>query len=80
MMALTRLDGATFYVNPHLVETVEATPDTVIMLVNGHRYVVREAVDQVIRAWREAEAKSGGRGAAFFPAARGDDDGQAGRG
>ncbi|HQH74687.1 MAG TPA: flagellar FlbD family protein, partial [bacterium] len=28
-------------------ETVEATPDTVITLVTGRKYIVREPVDQV---------------------------------
>lgn len=53
-MALTRLDGQTFYLNPILVETIEATPDTVILLTSGHRYVVRDSIDQVLRAWEGA--------------------------
>lgn len=48
MILLHRLDGAPFYLNAELVETVEATPDTVIVLVNGHRYIVREPVEEVI--------------------------------
>lgn len=35
-------------INADLIETIEATPDTVIMLVNGHRYVVEEPVDRVV--------------------------------
>lgn len=54
MMALSRLDGQTFYLNPVLVETVEATPDTVILLTSGHRYVVRDPVEVVRRAWEGA--------------------------
>ncbi|MGQ9461922.1 MAG: flagellar FlbD family protein [Candidatus Fervidibacter sp.] len=48
MVLVHRLDGAPFYLNAELVETVEATPDTVIVLVNGHRYIVREQVEEVI--------------------------------
>lgn len=54
MMALSRLDGQTFHLNPLLVETVEATPDTVILLTSGHRYVVRDPLEDVLRTWEDA--------------------------
>lgn len=43
-----RLDGTPFYLNAELVETVEATPDAVIMLINGHKYIVLEPVEEVV--------------------------------
>lgn len=49
MIKLTRLNGKEFVINADLIETVEATPDTVITLVNEHRYIVKEPVDEVIR-------------------------------
>ena len=49
MIALTRFDGTTFVLNTDLIEHAEATPDTVITLTNGHRFVVRESVDELIR-------------------------------
>ena len=49
VIELHRLHGnGTFYVNPDLVEMVEACPDTVITLVNKHRYVVDDSVETVI--------------------------------
>ncbi len=48
MVLLHRLDGTAFYLNAELVETVESTPDTVIVLNNGHRYIVREQAEEVI--------------------------------
>ncbi len=48
MILVHRLDGAPFYLNAELVETVEATPDTVIVLVNGHRYIVKEQIEDII--------------------------------
>ena len=48
MFLVHRLDETPFYLNAELVETVEATPDTVIVLTNGHRYIVRESVEEVI--------------------------------
>lgn len=56
MIAVTRRNGTCFALNPDLVERVEATPDTVITLVGGARYVVVETVDEVIRAVREFRA------------------------
>lgn len=51
MIKLTRLRGAggELVVNADLIETVEATPDTVITLTTGHKFIVQESVDEVIR-------------------------------
>lgn len=48
MIILTRLNGQEFAVNSDLVERVEATPDTVITLVDGNKHLVRESLDEVI--------------------------------
>ncbi|MDY7103140.1 MAG: flagellar FlbD family protein [Actinomycetota bacterium] len=48
MIRLTRLDGSNVVVNADLIETVEATPDTVLHLVNGNRYIVQESVDELV--------------------------------
>jgi len=48
LIEVTRLRGSKFVINADLIETIEATPDTVITLVNGHRYVVEEPVDKVV--------------------------------
>ena len=50
MVSLTRLTGARFALNPDLIERVDRTPDTVITLVDGTKYLVRESVDEVVRA------------------------------
>ncbi len=47
MIELTRLNGEVFVLNAELIETIAASPDTVVTLVNGHRYVVKESVDAV---------------------------------
>ncbi len=56
MIAVTRRNGTTFALNPDLIERVEATPDTVITLVAGTRYVVTETVEEVIREVRDFRA------------------------
>lgn len=35
-------------VNAELIETAEATPDTVVTLTTGRKLVVRESLDQLI--------------------------------
>ena len=43
------------YVNPDLIQTVEANPDTVISLTNGSKFVVAESPAEVallVRDWR----------------------------
>ncbi len=56
MITVTRLNGATFALNPDLIERVETTPDTIIILVDGAKYVVCESVDAIIANIRESKA------------------------
>lgn len=48
MIALTRLTGAQFALNPDLIERIDRTPDTVITLVDGTKYLVRESLDDIV--------------------------------
>jgi flagellar protein FlbD len=45
---LTRLNNKEFTINPDLIETAEATPDTVITLTTEKKYVVKESIDELI--------------------------------
>lgn len=47
VLKLTRLSGPVFALNPDLIERAEATPDTVVTLVNGSKYVIRESLDEL---------------------------------
>ncbi|MBM3266378.1 MAG: flagellar FlbD family protein [Candidatus Sericytochromatia bacterium] len=49
MISVTRLNHTEFVVNAELIETIEATPDTVVTLTSERKYVVRESVDEVVR-------------------------------
>lgn len=49
MIVLTRLSGSEFALNSDLIERVESTPDTVVTLVDGTKYVVAESVSDVVR-------------------------------
>ena len=48
MIKLTRLNGTPLVVNAELIESIEASPDTVLALATGNRYIVKEGVDEVI--------------------------------
>ncbi len=48
MVTLTRLTGVQFALNPDLIERVDHTPDTVITLVDGTKYLVQETLDEVV--------------------------------
>ena len=64
MIIVTRLHGASVAVNCDLIERVEAAPETVVTLVDGSRYVVRESVSEIvdkIRAFRASVVLLAGR-------------------
>jgi flagellar protein FlbD len=42
MVEVTRLDGKTYYVNPHQIEYIERNPDTTLTMLSGKKLVVRE--------------------------------------
>ena len=58
MITLHRLGHRTesLHLNPDLITTVEAHPDTVITLATGSRVVVAENPDQIATAVREWRA------------------------
>lgn len=49
MITLTHLKGEKIVLNADLIESLEATPDTVITLTTGKRIVVRESVPEVAK-------------------------------
>jgi flagellar protein FlbD len=52
MITLTRFSGSVFALNSDLIERVDSTPDTVITLVDGTKYVVTEGLHEVVAAIR----------------------------
>ncbi len=55
MIELTRLNGRPFAINADLIERIDVTPDTVLTLVDGAKYLVAESLEEVIariRAFR----------------------------
>ena len=56
MLHLTRLGGPVFALNPDLIERAEATPDTVVTLVNGSHFVIRESLEELSALIRDYRA------------------------
>src|SRR5689334_17687893 len=48
MITLTRLSGSVFVLNSDLIERIDATPDSVVTLIDGKKYVVAETLEQII--------------------------------
>ncbi len=77
MIAVHRITqpGHELFVNPDMIQVIEANPDTVIVLVNGTRVVVAESaaeITELVRAWRvsiltatEHPSPAAGRRAAY---------------
>jgi len=49
MIQATRLNGSSIYINPELIETIEKTPDTIITLTSGKKYVVKESIEELVK-------------------------------
>jgi flagellar protein FlbD len=47
MIELTRLNGNPMVVNSDLIKTAEASPDTMLTLINGEKLIVRETCAEV---------------------------------
>ncbi len=47
MIELTRLNGNPMVLNSDLIKMAEASPDTMLTLVNGEKLIVRETCKQV---------------------------------
>ena len=49
MITITRLDERVVVINADLIKMIEATPDTIITLINGDTIIVRDSVDEVVQ-------------------------------
>jgi flagellar protein FlbD len=48
MIRLTRLNHLPFVLNQDRIEHVESTPDTVVVMDNGQRFMVLETADELV--------------------------------
>jgi flagellar protein FlbD len=48
VIIVRRLTGQPFAINPDLIERIECTPDTILVLLDGTRYIVNESMDEIV--------------------------------
>ncbi len=48
MIEVTRLNGSSMVLNSDLIKTAEASPDTMLTLINGEKLIVREEPREVV--------------------------------
>lgn len=48
MIEVTRLNGNPMVLNSDLIKTAEASPDTMLTLINGEKLIVRETCAEVL--------------------------------
>ena len=58
MICLTRTNGAQFYLNPELIQTVEKTPDTIITLINNKKIIVKDTPQEIAERFIEYRRKT----------------------
>lgn len=49
MIKVTRMNGLELVINGDMIEFLEATPDTVLTLTTGKKFVLKDSVDEVIQ-------------------------------
>lgn len=47
MIDVTRINGSTFVLNAEWIQSVEETPDTVITLTSGTKFIVKESAEEI---------------------------------
>jgi flagellar protein FlbD len=57
MIKITGLDNKEFVINSEHIEKLEQIPESVITLINGHKYLVKESNDEIIRKVIEYKRK-----------------------
>ncbi|MBE6880004.1 MAG: flagellar protein FlbD [Ruminococcaceae bacterium] len=53
MIFLNKLSGEKIMINCDMIELVTENPDTVILMENGHSYIVEESMDEILTLIKE---------------------------
>ena len=56
MIEVTRINGTKILINPHMLEIVEETPDTVLTLNTGRKIIVKESrqeIKNLVKSYRK---------------------------
>ena len=59
MIDVMRLDGKIYWVNPHMIESMETTPDVTLTMLSGRKIIVRNSPEELIQKIIEYRQKIG---------------------
>ena len=59
MIDVMRLDGKKYWVNPHMIESMETTPDLTLTMLSGRKIIVRNSPEDLIEKIIEYRKKIG---------------------
>jgi flagellar protein FlbD len=74
MIKLTRLNQIPLFLNSDLIEHIDSTPDTVVSLTSGQKFLVTESPEQVVD--KVIEFRRAIFSCDFFPPAHGNREGR----
>lgn len=59
MIQVERLNGASYFINPHMIESMECLPDLTITMLSGKKIVVRNSPEDVVNKIVEYRSRIG---------------------
>ena len=48
MINVMRLDGKKYWVNPHMIESMETNPDLTLTMLSGRKLVIKDSPEDII--------------------------------
>ncbi len=49
MIEVMRLDGKVYWVNPHMIESMETNPDLTLTMLSGKKIIVKNSPSEIIK-------------------------------
>ena len=62
MIQVERLNGSSYFINPHMIESMECLPDLTITMLSGKKIVVRNSPEAVVNKIVEYRSRIGIKG------------------
>ncbi|MCQ2589511.1 MAG: flagellar FlbD family protein [Treponema sp.] len=59
MIDVMRLDGKIYWVNPHMIESMESNPDLTLTMLSGRKIIVKNSPEELINKIIEYRKKIG---------------------
>lgn len=59
MILVERLNGSKYFINPHMIESMECLPDLTITMLSGKKIVVRNSPEDVVNKIVEYRSRIG---------------------